>query len=81
MFAEIWGKISVCGLDMDILLTGSVAFDYLMKFPGYFREHILPDQLECISLSFLVESMTRWRGGVAPNIAYTMALLGQRPRL
>jgi len=81
LFAEIWGKISVCGLDMDILLTGSVAFDYLMKFPGYFREHILPDQLECISLSFLVESMTRWRGGVAPNIAYTMALLGQRPRL
>ena len=66
---------------MDILLTGSVAYDYLMKFPGYFREHILPDQLECISLSFLVESMTRWRGGVAPNIAYTMALLGQHPRL
>jgi adenosine kinase len=66
---------------MDILLTGSVAYDYLMKFPGHFREHILPDQLECISLSFLVESMTRWRGGVAPNIAYTMALLEQRPRL
>jgi adenosine kinase len=66
---------------MDILLTGSVAFDYLMKFPGHFREHILPDQLECISLSFLVESMTRWRGGVAPNIGYTMALLGQHPRL
>jgi adenosine kinase len=66
---------------MDILLTGSVAFDYLMKFPGYFREHILPDQLECISLSFLVESMTRWRGGVAPNIAYTMALLGRPARL
>jgi adenosine kinase len=66
---------------MDILLTGSVAFDYLMKFPGYFREHILPDRLDCISLSFLVESMTRWRGGVAPNIAYSMALLGQRPRL
>jgi adenosine kinase len=66
---------------MDILLTGSVAFDYLMKFPGYFREHILPDRLDTISLSFLVESMTRWRGGVAPNIAYTLALLGQRPRL
>jgi adenosine kinase len=66
---------------MDILLTGSVAFDYLMKFPGFFREHILPDRLDTISLSFLVESMTRWRGGVAPNIAYTLALLGQRPRL
>lgn len=66
---------------MDILLTGSVAFDYLMIFPGYFREHILPDKLDSISLSFLVESMVRLRGGTAPNIAYTLALFGQRPRL
>jgi adenosine kinase len=64
---------------MKIILTGSVAFDYLMTFPGYFQEHILPDHLETISLSFLVDSMVRLRGGVAPNIAYTMALLGQRP--
>jgi adenosine kinase len=66
---------------MKIVLTGSVAFDYLMTFPGYFRDHILPDRLDTISLSFLVESLTRWRGGVAPNIAYTLALLGERPRL
>lgn len=66
---------------MDILLTGSIAYDYLMQFPGYFRDHILPDRLESISLSFLVESLTRRRGGVAPNIAYTLALLGSRPRL
>jgi adenosine kinase len=66
---------------MDILLTGSIAFDYLMRFPGYFREHILPDRLEGLSLSFLVESLVRQPGGIAPNIAYTMALLGQRPRL
>jgi adenosine kinase len=66
---------------MKILLTGSVAFDYLMTFPGYFREHILPDKLSSISLSFLVDSMTRLRGGIAPNIAYTLALLGERPRL
>ena len=66
---------------MDILLTGSVAYDYIMKFPGYFREHILPDQLHSISLSFLVESMVRLRGGIAPNIGYTLALLGERPRL
>jgi adenosine kinase len=64
---------------MKIILTGSVAFDYLMTFPGYFREHILPDRLDTISLSFLVDSMVRLRGGVAPNIAYTMALLGERP--
>jgi len=66
---------------MDILLTGSVAYDYIMKFPGYFREHILPEQLHSISLSFLVESMVRMRGGIAPNIGYTLALLGERPRL
>lgn len=66
---------------MEIVLTGSIAFDYLMKFPGYFQDHILPDRLECLSLSFLVESMVRQPGGIAPNIAYTLALLGERPRL
>jgi adenosine kinase len=66
---------------MDILLTGSVAYDYLMVFPGLFRDHILPEKLETISLSFLVESMVRLRGGTAPNIAYTLALLGQKPHL
>lgn len=66
---------------MDIIITGSVAFDYLMTFPGYFRDHLLPDKLEHISLSLLVDSMVRLRGGIAPNIAYTLALLGQRPRI
>jgi len=66
---------------MTILCTGSVAYDYLMSFPGYFRDHIIPDKLESISLSFLVDSMVRQRGGVAPNIAYTLALLGEKPRL
>jgi adenosine kinase len=66
---------------MDILLTGSVAYDYLMTFPGLFKEQILPDRLEKISLSFLVDSMSRQRGGVAPNIAYSMALLGEHPRV
>ena len=64
---------------MAIFISGSVAFDYLMTFPGYFRENILPDKLDKISLSFLVDSMTRQRGGCAPNIAYSMALLGERP--
>ena len=66
---------------MDILLTGSVAYDYLMTFPGHFKEHILPERLESISLSFLVESMSKQRGGIAPNIAYTMAMLGEKPRV
>ena len=64
---------------MKIVITGSIAYDYIMKFPGYFRDHLLPDKLDSISLSFLVESMTKQRGGVAPNIAYTLALLGGRP--
>jgi adenosine kinase len=66
---------------MDILITGSVAFDYLMTFPGLFKDQILPERLENISLSFLVDSMSRQRGGIAPNIAYTMALLGEHPRV
>ena len=66
---------------MEILITGSVAYDYLMTFPGHFKEQILPERLESISLSFLVDSMSKQRGGIAPNIAYTMALLGVRPRV
>ena len=66
---------------MDIICTGSIAYDYLMTFPGYFKDHILPEKLDSISLSFLVDSMVRQRGGTAPNIAYTLALLGAHPRL
>lgn len=66
---------------MDILITGSVAYDYLMTFPGFFKEHLLVEHLEKISLSFLVETLIRRRGGIAPNIAYTLALLGGRPRV
>ncbi len=66
---------------MNVVVTGSIAYDYLMKFPGRFMDHILPDQLHCISLSFLVDEMRKQRGGCAANIAYTLALLGERPRL
>jgi len=50
-----------------------------MNFPGYFKDHILPDKVHMLSVSFLVDSMRRMRGGVAGNIAYTLALLGERP--
>src|SRR5262245_41792997 len=66
---------------MKIIVTGSIAYDYLMTFPGSFTEHLLPDQLAHVSLSFLVDSMERRRGGCAPNIAYTLALLGERPMI
>ena len=62
---------------MNIVCTGSVAYDYLMSFPGHFKDHILADRLDRISLSFLVDDMVKQRGGMAPNIAYTLALLGE----
>ena len=66
---------------MNIVVTGSIAFDYLMSFPGRFTEHFLPEHMSRVSLSFLVDTMDKRRGGCAPNIAYTLALLGERPRL
>ena len=66
---------------MCFVITGSVAYDYLMSYPGRFRDHILPDQLDSISLSFLADNMRRERGGVAANIAYTNKLLGGDPTI
>jgi adenosine kinase len=66
---------------MKTALTGSIAYDYLMSFPGHFKDHILEDKLESISLSFLVNKMVKRRGGIGPNIGYTMALLGGDPVL
>ncbi len=66
---------------MNIVITGSIAYDYLMTFPGRFSDHLLADQLHTISVSFLVDSLERMRGGVAPNIAYTNALLGGQPKV
>jgi adenosine kinase len=66
---------------MKIVVTGSIAYDYLMSFPGKFTQHFLPEHMNRISLSFLVDSMDKRRGGCAPNIAYTLALLGERPLL
>jgi len=61
-----------------IVVTGSVAYDYLMTFPGHFVDVLVPDRMNRISVSFLVDAMRRVRGGVAPNIAYSLALLGVR---
>jgi adenosine kinase len=65
----------------SIILAGSVAYDYIMFFPGHFNEHILPEHIDRLSVSFLVDSMRRERGGIAANIAYTLALLGERPQV
>lgn len=66
---------------MRIACTGSIANDYLMTFPGRFHEQLVDDQLERLSLSFLVDSLEVRIGGVAANIAFGMGLLGHRPVL
>lgn len=59
-----------------IVVTGSLAFDHIMDFPGNFKDHIIPDKMHVINLSFLVGELRKQRGGCAANIAYNLALLG-----
>lgn len=66
---------------MRIFVTGSIAYDYIMVFPGKFKDHILADKMHVLSVSFLVDSLTRRRGGTGANIAYNLALLGEKPVL
>ncbi len=66
---------------MRIAVTGSIATDHLMTFPGRFSESLMADQLDKVSLSFLVEDLEIRRGGVAANICYGMAVLGLHPIL
>jgi len=64
---------------MASLICGSVAYDTIMTFDGRFREHILPDQIHMLNVSFLVPGMRREYGGCAGNIAYTLKMLGGDP--
>ncbi|VWD25441.1 sugar kinase [Burkholderia lata] len=66
---------------MATLICGSIAYDSIMTFEGRFREHILPDQVHLINLSFLVPTMRREFGGCAGNIAYALHLLGGDARI
>ncbi|MEV6315145.1 carbohydrate kinase family protein [Streptomyces sp. NPDC051776] len=66
---------------MRIAVTGSIATDHLMTFPGRFADQLVADQLHTVSLSFLVDTLDVRRGGVGPNICYGMGLLGLRPIL
>ncbi|MBI4035638.1 carbohydrate kinase family protein [Candidatus Daviesbacteria bacterium] len=58
-----------------ITVTGSLAFDHIMDYPGRFSEHIMPDKIHQINLSFLVNTLSKQKGGTAGNIAYNLALL------
>ena len=66
---------------MRIAVTGSIASDHLMTFRGRFADSLVVEQLDKISVSFLADTLEIRRGGVAPNIAFGMASLGQRPIL
>ncbi|MCW2902920.1 MAG: PfkB domain protein [Streptosporangiaceae bacterium] len=66
---------------MRIAVTGSIATDHLMTFPGKFADQLIPDQLHKVSLSFLVDELEIRRGGIAANICFGMGCLGERPIL
>ena len=66
---------------MSVIVTGSLAFDHIMSFPGYFKDHILPDKVHMLNVSFLVSSLKKQRGGTGGNIAYNAAMLGLDARL
>ncbi|HEV7849873.1 MAG TPA: PfkB family carbohydrate kinase, partial [Mycobacterium sp.] len=61
---------------MTIAVTGSIATDHLMRFPGKFSEQLLPEHLQKVSLSFLVDDLVIHRGGVAGNMAFAIGVLG-----
>jgi len=64
---------------MSALICGSLAYDTIMVFPERFKDHILPDKVHMLNVSFLVPEMRRQFGGVAGNIAYNLKLLGGDP--
>lgn len=65
----------------SVLVTGSIATDYLMVFPGRFTEQLVSDKLDSLSLSFLVDELAIHRGGAAANIAFNLGCLGLSPVL
>ena len=66
---------------MEILVSGSLAYDRIMDFTGKFSDHIMPDKLDNINVSFTVNGMSENFGGTAGNIAYCLTVLGETPRV
>jgi adenosine kinase len=64
---------------MQIFVSGSLAYDRIMDFPGKFADHILPDKIHVLNVCFTVNGLSEKFGGTAGNIAYSLALLGERP--
>ena len=66
---------------MKIFVSGSLAYDRIMDFPGRFSDHIFPDKIHILNVCFTVNGMVEKFGGTAVNIAYSLALLGEEPRI
>lgn len=64
---------------MNIFISGSLAYDRIMNFPGHFADHILPEKIHLLNVCFNIESLVEKFGGTAGNIAYSLAALGERP--
>jgi adenosine kinase len=64
---------------MDIIVSGSLAYDRIMDFPGHFSDHILPEKIHALNVCFQVDGMREKCGGTAGNIAYALSLMGERP--
>ncbi|MBF0608863.1 MAG: carbohydrate kinase family protein [Candidatus Magnetobacterium sp. LHC-1] len=66
---------------MNILVSGSLAYDRIMDFPGRFADHILPDKIHILNVCFMINGLKENFGGTAGNIAYTLSLLGETPNV
>jgi adenosine kinase len=66
---------------MHIFVSGSLAYDRIMDFPGRFVDHILPEKIHILNVCFMVNGLTERFGGTAGNIAYNLALLGEKPHI
>jgi adenosine kinase len=64
---------------MNIIVSGSMAYDRIMDFPGHFSDHILPDKIHMLNVCFQVNGMKEKYGGTAGNIAYALKLMGENP--
>jgi len=75
----VFRPITVGILVMKIFVSGSLAYERIMDFPGKFSDHILPDKIHVLNVCFMVNGLKEHFGGTAGNIAYNLALLGERP--
>lgn len=73
--------MTATNLSKSVLISGSIAYDRIMNFPGNFKDHIMPEKVHVINLSFQVTTLEEKFGGTAGNIAYSLKLLGHEPKI